>query len=40
MDQAIGAGEKEALQGRGGLRARILTSGILRVDPQMLRFLS
>lgn len=35
MDQAIGAGAENALQGRGGLRARILTSGILCVEPQM-----
>jgi len=33
MDLAIGPGAEEALQGRGGLRARILTSGILRLDP-------
>ena len=32
MDQAIAPGAEKALQGRGGLRARILTSGILRVD--------
>ena len=30
MDQAIAPGAEEALQGRGGLRARILSSGILR----------
>jgi hypothetical protein len=35
MEQAIGAGAEEALEDRGGLRARILTSGILRVGPQM-----
>jgi MOSC domain-containing protein YiiM len=34
MDQAIGAGAEKALQGRGGLRARILTSGVLRVERQ------
>jgi len=39
MDQAIGAGAEKALQGRGGLRARILTSGILRVEPPMPRSL-
>ena len=32
MDQAIGAGAESWLRGRGGLRARILTSGFLRVD--------
>ena len=32
MDQAFGPGAEKALKGRGGLRARILTSGILRVD--------
>jgi MOSC domain-containing protein YiiM len=30
MDNAIAPGAEAALQGRGGLRARILTSGILR----------
>lgn len=35
MDQAIGAGAEKALEGRGGLRARILTGGILRVGPRM-----
>jgi MOSC domain-containing protein YiiM len=33
MDEAIAPGAEAALQGRGGLRARILTSGTLRVDP-------
>lgn len=32
MDMAIAPGAEEAMQGRGGLRARILTSGKLRVD--------
>jgi MOSC domain-containing protein YiiM len=32
MDQAIAPGAEEALQGRGGLRARILTDGVLRAD--------
>ena len=32
MDQAIAPGAETALQGRGGLRARILTSGILRIS--------
>lgn len=32
MDGAIGPGAEAWLQGRGGLRARILTDGILRVD--------
>lgn len=30
MDQAIAPGAEQALQGRGGLRARILSTGILR----------
>lgn len=33
MDQAFGSGAHAALEGHGGLRARILTSGILRVGP-------
>ncbi len=32
MDLAIGPGAEQALQSRGGLRARILTSGFLRID--------
>lgn len=32
MDQAVGEGVHEALKGYGGLRARILTSGILQCD--------
>lgn len=32
MDQAFAPGAEEALRGRGGLRARILTGGVLRVD--------
>ena len=32
MDQMYGPGAEHFLQGRGGLRARILTDGILRVD--------
>lgn len=32
MDSAIGPGAEEALRGRGGLRARILKDGILRVN--------
>lgn len=32
MDQAIAPGAEKWLQGQGGLRARILTNGILRVD--------
>lgn len=31
MDQAFAPGTEEALKGRGGLRARILTDGVLRV---------
>jgi MOSC domain-containing protein YiiM len=34
MDEAIGPGAEEALRGRGGLRARILASGFLRLDPR------
>jgi hypothetical protein len=30
MDEAFGAGAEELLKGRGGLRARILSSGVLR----------
>jgi MOSC domain-containing protein YiiM len=32
QDQAFAPGTEEALQGRGGLRAKILTDGVLRVD--------
>ena len=32
MDQAIAPGAEESLKGRGGLRARILTSGVLRAQ--------
>ena len=32
MDSALGAGAAEWLQGRGGLRARILNDGVLRRD--------
>lgn len=32
MDQAFGPGAEEYLKGRGGLRARILSSGILKVE--------
>ena len=32
MDQTLGPGAEAALKNRGGLRARILTSGRLRVD--------
>ncbi len=32
MDRAFGPGAEQALQGRGGLRARILTGGLLRRD--------
>jgi MOSC domain-containing protein YiiM len=32
MDQAIAPGAEEALKGNGGLRARILCDGLLRVD--------
>ena len=33
MDMAIAPGAEMMLQGRGGLRARILTSGFLHVSP-------
>lgn len=33
MDGAIHAGAEDWMQGRGGLRAKILNDGILRVDP-------
>jgi MOSC domain-containing protein YiiM len=32
MDQAFAPGAEEAMQGRGGLRAKILTDGILRAE--------
>jgi MOSC domain-containing protein YiiM len=32
MDSAFAPGAKDAMLGRGGLRARILTNGLLRVD--------
>ena len=32
MDQAIGPGAEQWLKGKGGLRARILTGGILRCE--------
>ena len=32
MDRAFHEGAHEALEGRGGLRARILSDGVLRVD--------
>ena len=32
MDQAFAPGAEQFLKGRGGLRAAILTDGILRVD--------
>ena len=37
MDQAIAPGAKEFLKGRGGLRAKILSNGILRSIPQLPR---
>jgi MOSC domain-containing protein YiiM len=33
MDEAVGPGAEAFLQGQGGLRARILTDGVLRVGP-------
>jgi MOSC domain-containing protein YiiM len=32
MDQAFAPGAEEAMKGRGGLRAKILSDGMLRVD--------
>ncbi len=32
MNEAIAPGAEAALRGRGGLRARVLTDGVLRVD--------
>ena len=32
MNTALGPGAEEWLKGRGGLRARILTDGVLRLD--------
>lgn len=37
MDQALAAGAEEFLQGRGGLRARILSSGTIERGPTTLR---
>lgn len=34
MDEAFAPGAEQALRGRGGLRARILTDGTLRCGPQ------
>jgi hypothetical protein len=36
MDRAIGAGAREYLKGQGGLRARILSSGLLSQGPASL----
>ena len=33
MDRAFGPGAEKALEGRGGLRAEILTGGVLRAGP-------
>jgi len=32
MDDALGAGSEQWLRGRGGLRARILSDGVLRLE--------
>lgn len=37
MDEAIGQGAERTLRGRGGLRARIITDGTLRVGPVEVR---
>ena len=34
MDQSFGPGAEAALRGRGGLRAEIVTGGVLRVDAE------
>jgi MOSC domain-containing protein YiiM len=39
MDRAMGAGAREVLRGRGGLRARILSDGVLRVGNTTLTVL-
>jgi MOSC domain-containing protein YiiM len=39
MESAFGAGAEEALSGRGGLRAKILSDGPLQVGPATLRIL-
>lgn len=36
MDQAFHPGAEEAMQGRGGLRAQILSDGVLRVDRPLI----
>ncbi|MGA3343243.1 MAG: MOSC domain-containing protein [Terracidiphilus sp.] len=36
MDKAIAPGAEEFLKGRGGLRARILTDGVLVVEDEIL----
>lgn len=38
MNSALGSGAEEWLKGRGGLRAQILTDGVLRCDPEPLDF--
>ncbi|MEO7933977.1 MAG: MOSC domain-containing protein [Chthoniobacterales bacterium] len=40
MDRVIGEGAKEALEGFGGLRARILSDGALKVGPCELNVLA
>lgn len=40
METAFAPGAMKALRGRGGLRARILTSGVLRVTPPVARIAS
>ena len=39
MDEAIAPGAELALNGRGGLRARILTAGVLRTGPASIDLL-
>jgi MOSC domain-containing protein YiiM len=36
MNTALGAGAEEWLRGRGGLRARILTDGVLRREGELI----
>lgn len=39
MDDAVGSGAEEFMTGRGGLRARILSGGSLRIGKAHLKFL-
>ena len=37
MNEAVAPGAEELMKGRGGLRARILSDGMLRCGPATLR---